>query len=110
MVQTIEDNLAHMKTPAKMVSEECIRGKVVIHRCQMVGRPVAVEYSMTLDRSLQIENMLLCTLRVFKDCLHHRHLIRAALLVERTIEQLNIVLVYVLQNGIHCLKEEGTTF
>lgn len=75
MVQTTEDSLAHPRTPTKMVSEECIRGKVVVHRCQMTARPIAVEHSMTLGGTPEIENMVLCTLRIFKDRLHHRHLI-----------------------------------
>ena len=54
--------------------------------------------------------MLLCTLRAFKGRLHHRRLIRVVVLVGRAIERLNIELVYVLQIGIHCLEEEGTTF
>ena len=78
----IEDNLAHPKTPAKMVSEECIGGKVVGHQCQMPARPVAVEHAMTLDRALDIENMLLRMLRVFKDYLHHRCLIGVLLVHE----------------------------
>ena len=68
----------------------------------MPARPVAVEHSMTLDRALEIENMLLRTLRVFKDRLHHRRLIGVLLLVRRAFGQLNILLIYVLQIGIHC--------
>ena len=89
MVQMIEDGLAHPETPKKMVSGEWIGGKVVIHQCQMVARPVTVEHSITLDRSVEIENILL---RIFKDHLHHCRLIRVVLLVRR----LNIVLVDVL--------------
>ena len=81
MIQTIEDSLTHPKQSAKMVSKECIGGKVVGHQCQMPARPVVVVHPMTLYRSLEFENMLLCTLRVFKDLLHHRRLIRVLLLV-----------------------------
>ena len=75
----------------------------------MHARPVAVEYSMTLDRTLEIENKLPRTLRVFKDRPHHRRLIGVLLLVRRAVKGLNILLVYVLQIGIHCYKQEGTT-
>ena len=109
MVQTMEDNLVHPKTSVKMVNEECIGGKVVGHQGQMATRPVTVEHSMTLDRSLEIENTPRRTLHVFKDHLHHRRLI-CVVLVGRAVGQLNIVLVYVLQFRIHCLKEEGSTF
>ena len=110
MVQMIEYSLVHPKTPTKIVSEERTRGKVVVHQCQMAARPVAVEHSLTLDRSLEIKNMLLHTLCVFNNCLHHHRLIRAVLLVGGAVGRLNIVLVYVLQIGTHCLKEEGTPF
>ena len=62
-----------------MFNKECIWGKVVGHQSQMVAHPVAVERSMTLDRALEIENILLRMLRVFKDRLHHRRLIRVLL-------------------------------
>jgi hypothetical protein len=67
MVEMTEDIFAHLKAPAKIVSEEGIGGKVVIHQRQMSARPVAVEHSMTLDRSLEIENMLFRMLGVRKD-------------------------------------------
>ena len=68
----------------------------------MLARPVAAEHPMTLDQALEIGSMLLRTLRVFKDNLHHRRLIEVLLLVRRDIGRLNILLVYVLQIGIHC--------
>lgn len=52
--------------------------------------------------------MLLRTLRVFKDRLHHYRLIHVVL-VGRAVERLNIVLVYVLQIEIHRLKQEETS-
>ncbi|XBI26492.1 hypothetical protein VPH35_051190 [Triticum aestivum] len=76
----------------------------------MAARPVVVEHSVILDRSLEIENMLPRTLRIFKDRLHHHHLMRVILLVEGVVARLNMVLIYVLQIRIHCSKEEGTTF
>jgi hypothetical protein len=84
MVETIEDIFAHSKAPAKIVSEEGIGGKVVVHLCQMAAPPIAVEHLMTLDRSLEIENMLLRTVHICKERLHHC-LIRAFLLTGRAV-------------------------
>ena len=85
MVEMIKDIFAHSKLRAKIVSEEGIGGNVVGHHYQMAAHTVTVEHSMTLDQSLEIENMLFRTLRVCNDRMYHRRLIRVVLLVGRAV-------------------------